>query len=173
MSTFELTTPIGLSALENRIHSGDLLEKRFGLKAASFLTESAEDLPAALCERLEAARMQALLKHRAAHANLRFSWRSWIEAMLHPLAFAGSRSSRFFSMQHNAADGEEDWSWWGRIATGLPLVVLVVGLFAISAVQQDNRAKEIAEVDVALLTDTLPPSAFADAGFVQFLKSNR
>jgi len=30
---------------------------------------------------------------------------------------------------------------------------------------------ELAEVDVALLTDVLPPAAFADPGFIEFLKS--
>jgi hypothetical protein len=30
----------------------------------------------------------------------------------------------------------------------------------------------LAEVDVALLTDELPPAAFADPGFLQFLKTD-
>ena len=31
---------------------------------------------------------------------------------------------------------------------------------------------ELAEVDAALLTDALPPAAYADPGFLQFLKGN-
>lgn len=173
MSTFELITSNGPSALEKRIHSGDLLEKRFGLKAASYLTDSAQQLPAAAAERLQTARLLAMAQYRTGQTQSRFGWRSWIEAVLYPLVLAGNKSAGLFPMQRKAADGEEDWSWWGRIATALPLVVLVVGLFAISSVQQDNLTKEIAEVDAALLTDTLPPSAFADAGFVQFLKAGR
>jgi hypothetical protein len=39
--------------------------------------------------------------------------------------------------------------------------------------QLDRRgASELAEVDVALLTDELPPAAFADSGFLQFLQSD-
>ena len=30
---------------------------------------------------------------------------------------------------------------------------------------------EVAEVDAAILTDDLPPSAYTDPGFAQFLKS--
>ncbi len=30
---------------------------------------------------------------------------------------------------------------------------------------------EVAEVDAALLTDDLPPSAYADPGFLQYLKT--
>ena len=51
--------------------------------------------------------------------------------------------------------------------------MLVVGLLAINSIQNENRAREIAEVDAALLTDELPPAAFADPGFIQFLKTTR
>ena len=55
----------------------------------------------------------------------------------------------------------------------LPLIALVAGLLAINAFQNDNRAQEVAEVDSALLSDELPPAAFTDPGFVQFLKTGR
>ena len=48
----------------------------------------------------------------------------------------------------------------------------VAGLMFINAEQNDDRARELAEVDVALLTDELPPAAFADPGFLQFLKTD-
>jgi hypothetical protein len=63
--------------------------------------------------------------------------------------------------------------WWGRIGSVIPLIALVVGMLTINSVQNDNRAQEVAEVDAALLTDDLPPAAFSDPGFVQFLKTNR
>jgi hypothetical protein len=56
---------------------------------------------------------------------------------------------------------------WGSI---LPLTALVIGLFAINHFQTDMRAKELADIDSALLTDDLPPAAYADQGFGQFLK---
>jgi hypothetical protein len=34
------------------------------------------------------------------------------------------------------------------------------------------RASEIAAVDAELLTDELPPAAYTDPGFLQFLRSN-
>jgi len=40
----------------------------------------------------------------------------------------------------------------------------------IQHITDDDRANELAEVDSALLTDDLPPSAYADPGFLQFLK---
>jgi hypothetical protein len=62
--------------------------------------------------------------------------------------------------------------WWTRIASVLPLVALIAGLMAVSAVQDDRRASELAEVDSALLTDDLPPAAYTDPGFAQFLRTS-
>jgi hypothetical protein len=36
--------------------------------------------------------------------------------------------------------------------------------------QDDNRAEELAAIDSALLTDDLPPAAYTDPGFAQYLK---
>jgi hypothetical protein len=63
-------------------------------------------------------------------------------------------------------------TWFNRIASVLPLVVLAAGLVMIHLAQSERRANELAEVDAALLTDDLPPAAYADPGFVQFLKSS-
>ncbi|MBC5783404.1 DUF3619 family protein [Ramlibacter sp. USB13] len=62
-------------------------------------------------------------------------------------------------------------TWFNRVASVLPLVVLAAGLVLIHTFQADRRASELAEVDAALLTDDLPPAAYADPGFVQFLKT--
>jgi hypothetical protein len=48
----------------------------------------------------------------------------------------------------------------------------VAGLVLIHGIQNERRANEVAEVDAALLTDDLPPSAYADPGFIQFLKQS-
>jgi hypothetical protein len=48
----------------------------------------------------------------------------------------------------------------------VPLVMLVAG----TGDEWHARAQiEAAEVDVALLADDLPPDAYSDAGFVEFL----
>jgi hypothetical protein len=43
-------------------------------------------------------------------------------------------------------------------------------LLTINMVLDEFRANEVAEVDAALLTDDLPPTAYTDPGFVHFLK---
>jgi hypothetical protein len=52
-----------------------------------------------------------------------------------------------------------------------PLIVLVFGLIGIAQWQDDSRINDIAEVDAALLSDDVPPDAYADSGFMAFLKN--
>ena len=68
--------------------------------------------------------------------------------------------------------GGGGFSLWRQFASALPLIALVAGLVAINIIQDDDRLTELAEVDAALLTDDLPPDAYADPGFVQFLKTS-
>jgi len=129
-----------------------LLQDRFALKTVSYLSAGAADLPYDISERLRAARAQAVSQRKITKIQ-----------MASTTVSAGSGAALTWG-------SDEGLSWWGRIGSVLPLVALVVGLLAINSFQSDNRARELAEVDSALLTDELPPAAFADPGFVQFLK---
>jgi hypothetical protein len=57
------------------------------------------------------------------------------------------------------------------VASVLPLLALVGGLLLIDRLQTDAQISVAAEVDAALLADTLPPTAYSDVGFVEFLKT--
>jgi len=63
--------------------------------------------------------------------------------------------------------------FWNRLASLLPLLALVVGLITIAVLQDELRAREVAEVDAELLTNELPPSAYVDPGFAQYLRVNK
>ncbi len=133
----------------------DLLQERFGLKTATYLSSATADLPRDISERLRAAREQAVSMRKVPKLQTASS-----------VVAAGSSAALTWN-------SEENLGWWGRIGAVLPLIALVVGLLAINSIQNDNRTQELAEVDSALLTDVLPPAAFADPGFVQFLKASR
>ena len=61
--------------------------------------------------------------------------------------------------------------WVRRLLTALPLVALA-GALAFIGVDQDSRATlDVAEVDAALLTSELPPAAYTDIGFQQYLQT--
>jgi hypothetical protein len=124
-------------------------EDGFGRHVAARLSEGSHELPHDIGERLRVARAQAVAARKQA-PQLRTS-----PAVMHS--------------GHVATVG--GGGWWTRIGSVVPLVALVAGLFAISAMQDEDRASELAEVDSALLTDDLPPAAYTDPGFAQFLKS--
>lgn len=126
-------------------------QDQFGRRVAARLDAGAAELPHDITERLRAARVQALARRK----------------------LPSLQAARSVSAQGNQAAlaGDEEVSLWQRIASALPLIVLAAGLVTIHIVQDERRASEVAEVDAALLTDDLPPAAYADPGFVQFLKS--
>jgi hypothetical protein len=57
------------------------------------------------------------------------------------------------------------------VASVLPLLALVVGLILIQRWQTTAQISVAAEVDAALLADDVPPTAYRDAGFIEFLKT--
>ena len=61
--------------------------------------------------------------------------------------------------------------WWLRLASAVPLILLVVGLVGIGHLNNLERIRAAADVDAVLLADDLPVAAYADPGFAEFLKS--
>ena len=124
---------------------------QFGRAVAMRLTAGAEEMPYETRERLRAARTRALaLRKTPAKAPV--------------VVGRGGAATR--------ALGGDEPTLFHRIASVLPLLALAAGLVLIHSIQTDRRASELAEVDAALLTDDLPPAAYADPGFVQYLKSS-
>ena len=130
-----------------------LAQDRFGLQVAAQLSQATEELPYEISERLRAARMQALGKRKVA-----------VTQTVTRLATSGVSETLTF--------GDDDASWLNRMASIIPLFALIFGLIAISVIQDDNNANELAEIDSVLLTDDLPPEAYTDPGFAHFLKLN-
>lgn len=129
----------------------DLAAERFGLRVVAHLSQAADDLPHDITEHLRVARVQALAQHRS--------------SVRRRLAQAPASSG---SAVMTLGDGPTPS--WGKLAAFVALIALLFGVFAIDRVQSEKRASELAEIDVAILTDALPPSAYADPGFAQFLK---
>lgn len=133
--------------------NNEALQDRFALRTVSYLAGGSFDLPHNIEQRLRAARFQAV----AARKITRFT----------PVTQTSGEGSGF-SLTWNEEKGAKGWS---LLASFMPLLLLLAGLLLINSAQSDSRAQEIAEIDVALLTDALPPEAFTDPGFSQFLKS--
>ncbi len=131
------------------------LQDRFGRQVAARLAAGAADLPYDLSERLRAARTQALARRK----------------LVPEIHFAPVVSLSGTAGALNLGNGDERQSLWNRIASALPLIALAAGLILIHSFENDRRASEVAEVDTALLSDDLPPAAYVDPGFIQFLKT--
>lgn len=122
---------------------------QFGQSAAALLRQGSQSLPASIKDRLYAARLKALSVKKPEKVRIQ----------KHVLASATG----------NWSSGSR--SFWDNVGWVAPLVVLVFGMIGIAQWQQDSRINDIAELDVALLTDDVPPDAYADSGFMGFLKN--
>ena len=62
-------------------------------------------------------------------------------------------------------------SWWVKLAALLPLAVLVLGLLEIRELHDRWQIDAAAQIDADLLADDLPPDAYRDPGFIEFLRA--
>jgi hypothetical protein len=124
-----------------------------GWAIARRLNNQATDLPHDITERLRVARMQAIAQRKPEP----------IRIFVPQLASAGGPGM---------GNSDEVLNLWSRLASALPLIVLLFVLATIHIFQNEHRTNEIAQLDAELLIDDLPPAAYTDPGFLVFLKSN-
>ncbi len=136
-----MNSPLNTAASQHLIN-------QFGARVASQLDHALQGIPGDVSERLRAARVQALARRRIP------------ESVHVPVVVA----------QGGGAILGGGFGFWGRAAFLIPLLALTLGLLGIGNLQDQLRASEIAEVDAELLTGDLPPSAYTDPGFAQYLK---
>ena len=134
----------------------DSLQNRFGLRVAARLSAGTEGLPHDIGERLRVAREQAVARRKQPAAVLR-----------RRAATAASRNGNTATLSF----GDDGLGFWGRLTSAALVLVMAAGLIAINVIQDDDRTMEVADLDAALLTDDLPPEAYADPGFLQYLKT--
>ena len=130
------------------------IEMRFAARVASALTAHTQGLPHDVSERLRFARGQALAKAQE-HQRLATATHGTV---------VGVSSSGLGVLGSTAP-------WWQRAASLLPLGVLVAGLVAIDQLSTREQVLAAAEIDSQLLADDLPPDAYSDPGFAEFLRS--
>ncbi|MEO8250314.1 MAG: DUF3619 family protein [Burkholderiales bacterium] len=140
-------------------HTQEYLRAEARLDAIGFalvarLEGGMRDFPHDISERLKVARLRAVERRKLT-----------VRQMAPAVVRSGTTAA--------LTSGDDDGGVWRRWVAVVPLLALAAGLLAISIVQSDNRVNELAEIDAALLTDDLPPAAYADPGFVQFVKWSR
>jgi hypothetical protein len=133
----------------------DALQARFALRVTAQLTQQTESLPQDLSERLRFAREQALARAHQARA-----------ATATVTAHTGGGT-----LALQSGPGAENTGRWVKFGSVLPLIALVAGLLLIDHWHGKNQISAAAEIDSALLSDDLPPAAYSDVGFVEYLKT--
>jgi hypothetical protein len=129
--------------------SQESLERAFAHKLTQGLGGQDPALGAQVERRLSAARWQAVeaaTRARRARVTARAA------------ALATSSGPGVFSV------------WWVRLASFVPPLALTLGLIGIDQLNLTQRIEAAAEVDAALLADDLPPTAYTDPGFAEFIK---
>jgi hypothetical protein len=134
----------------------EALQARFALRVAAHLSEGSRELPHDITERLKSAREQALEAARQARR-------------LETAGAADTLANGGGTVVLGKRGGHADR--WLKLASLAPIVALVVGFVAIERVHTKSQIKAAAEVDAALLADDVPPAAYSDPGFVEFLKA--
>ncbi len=126
------------------------IEARFGKRVALLLDSQTQQLSGDIQERLQEARNLAISRAKPEFSPV---FAQQLQTANH--GFSGSRLNK---------------PLWSVTSWLIPIAVVVFGLVAISEWQEDQRIKDIANVDIALLTDDVPPDAFVDNGFMAYLK---
>jgi|APFre7841882630_1041343.scaffolds.fasta_scaffold18494_2 hypothetical protein len=137
----------------------DALQSRYALRVTARLAEQSEVVTHDVSERLRFARERALERARARRV-------AEADAVL-PIGNAGTGI---------LVMGRGSWSsspWWVRFVQVLPLLALVAGLVLIQNQHVRAQIAAAAEIDFDLLADELPPTAYSDPGFLEFLKAQR
>lgn len=136
----------------------EAFEARLALRMTARLTERAAELPQDVTERLRFAREQALQRARAARST-----------KTAPETATVALGNGTLSM----GPREGGSRWWVQLGAILPLIALLAGLVMIQRLHDNNQISAAAEIDASILADDLPPDAYSDPGFVEFLKTPR
>jgi hypothetical protein len=136
----------------------DALQARVATRLVGVLSAAGPALPADVTERLRFARQAALQRARQGrHATA-------------AVAAAGGWRALTGGAAGVAGPGfDAPVAWWQRAMALLPLLVLAAGLVGIDHWAAREQITLAADIDAALLADDLPPEAYADPGFAQFL----
>lgn len=145
-------------------HTDQLASEQFARKITAHLSTGGAALPYVVTERLRAAREQALAQRKRPVG---------VSALRPQVQHVSLGTQGDHTVLLGSGDAPDNTPLWvRRLLTALPLVALVGALAFINADQDSRATVDVAELDAALLTSELPPAAYTDAGFLQFLQTS-
>ena len=136
-----------------RLQDDQVIESRLAARLTGGLNLRLDSLPHDVSERLRFAREQALNRARE----------------VRQVSPAGTTVVGVSAQGAALLSGFVPW--WQRAASVLPLIMLVTGLLAIDRWAVREQVLAAADFDAQLLADDLPPAAYSDPGFAEFIRS--
>lgn len=143
------------TSINHSLKSQPALEARLAMRMAGALTTGGVSHDVA--ERLRVAREQALV---VARRSIPVKANPVVQVTAAGAAVLGGLGGK-----------QESGSWPRWVASLMPLLVLLAGLIAVDQWTQHEQVLSAAEIDTLLLSDQLPPAAYADPGFAEYLRS--
>ncbi|MDR5779836.1 DUF3619 family protein [Caballeronia sp. LZ065] len=147
------------SALETK-------ENEFALKITRALDENTAGLPAATVDRLRDARRAAIARKKPEKVAMAISAPAFTPAF----AGAGATLTTGGSGEEPRARGL--FARLGGLGLAWPLAALIIGIAGIAYWEDQQRRAELAEIDAAMMSDSLPIDAYLDHGFNAYLTRN-
>lgn len=132
----------------------DALVGRLAMRLTAELNRGADALPHDMSERLRVARERAVASARQ-----------------HRHAPAAATATSVVSAGRGRAALSGGPSWWWRLVAALPLALLLAGMVLLQQHFDTEQVNAAAEIDSALLADELPPAAYRDPGFQEYLRN--
>lgn len=130
------------------------LQSRLASQLAAALSEGARALPHDITERLRFGREQALTRVRE----------------MRPVPQKAVANPTWLNSAGTLVMGSP-LPGWRRALSLFPLLMLVAGMFLIDRWATREQIMAVADVDAVLLADDLPPTAYQDPGFIEFLRT--
>ena len=124
-------------------------EDRYGYRVRQVLNHGLKDIPPAANRRLEAARHLALAKQKQAAPQLVFA-----------------------TAENLSLDSFDAGGRMSILKQGLAILALLLGMWLSFYWHSVQYVTELEEVDSALLSDDIPPEAFMDDDFIEWLKDD-
>ncbi|CAH2796401.1 MAG: Putative transmembrane protein [uncultured Caballeronia sp.] len=141
----------------------DHKETEFALKVRrALLDENINSLPAALLDKLAAARRMAIARKKPEKVG--------VAAPVFAPSLAGVGATGSLGTAGSGHAGKR--GRFSRLALAWPLLALVIGLAGIAYWEDQQRTAELADIDAAMLSDNLPLDAYLDHGFNAYLTRN-
>jgi len=147
------------SALETK-------ENEFALKVVRALDENTSNIPAAAVDRLREARRSAIARKKPEKVAVTMTAPAFTPA----LAGAGATLTTGDAGDDHRPKGL--LARLGGLGLAWPLAALVIGLAGIAYWEDQQRKAELADIDAAMMSDSLPIDAYLDHGFNAYLTRN-